>query len=574
MAALLVLARPAAADPRLTLTHAPPPRTLHMRARVVARAPPARRPRAATGPMPAAPPPLASAPPLRPRRARGDRGDRDDIGGLRDLGDPVSFSLDLGYQVEAANPSGRARLGARAPVDGQDYARLRAYGFGEAIGSTRGLGLAGLSSYVQLRFQAARRLRYQPEAGPQVEVAPPIATWFERSGVEIRTGWAEVRDLLPARWRLSQLRLRAGSQHVYGPWITHLDGALVAYDGALVTASAYAGLRHADYTRELVDTRPTVSGAALRFDLRGLPRPLPIAVAGELLRIGPARPSTAAAQPATASALLQADWRPRRDIAVIGQVRTLDGEVASQRLEVRARYQQVTNVLLALVRRTADDWQWDPALSVPDPDPMAARRYLDLGPVVPQLTGSVRAGTLIAENIDLLVRGAFAADGTDATGAIVNSFAAPYVELGGAVELRLRRTLALTLSALHRNTDRAPALPQRDVSGEPGALPAQAARGEEAFTEIGAAARLSLGARRFSSLVELFGRRTGYAALYEDPLLAVATTDVRLGTRITLEAWVGPRLRLFAAYDLSSALDAAPEISGYRSLRLMMSGVY
>ena len=59
-----------------------------------------------------------------------------------------------------------------------------------------------------------------------------------------------------------------------------------------------------------------------------------------------------------------------------------------------------------------------------------------------------------------------------------------------------------------------------------------------------------------------------------DPAQAVPTSDLRFGGRVTLEAWVSNQLRMFAAYDLSSAIDAQPEISGYRSLRLIVSGVY
>ena len=42
--------------------------------------------------------------------------------------------------------------------------------------------------------------------------------------------------------------------------------------------------------------------------------------------------------------------------------------------------------------------------------PPEARRYLDLGPGVPPLLASGRAGTLIKENVDVLVRGAIASD--------------------------------------------------------------------------------------------------------------------------------------------------------------------
>lgn len=560
-AALLVLAATTAveAEPRLRITHEPPPRSLKMRPKVVAQTPSATR---TTTPMPAAPPPISRA--VVPVEDQGVA--------LRDLRQKVSFSIDLGYTVEAANPTGKATLGARAPVVEQDYAALRSYGFGEAFASTRGLGWSSLSTYFAVRFQAARRLEYRLPTGQDVPVAPPIATWFERSGLEPRYGWAEVKDFLPKHWGLSRLRVRVGGQHIYGPWVTHVDGMLVSYDGSIVTASAYGGVRHSDYTREQSDKRPGVLGSSLRFDLRGLPKPLPIALQGEILAYGK---SDEAGQPASRSALLQTDWRPGRDVALIGQVRVLDGRAASQRLEVRARYRQVTNLVFDLMHRTEADWRWDPSLTAPDTnDAVAARRYLDLGPVVPQLMGSVRAGTLIAENIDLLLRGAFASKALDED-APVTSFAAPYVEMGGALEIRLRRTVALGASLLTRNTDHEPLLPPiTDMRGVAQPLPSSEHRGEDGFTEVGASAKMSLGARKFSSVIELYGRRTRYAQLYADPTLPVIYSDVRLGGRVTLDAWVGKGLRLFAAYDASSAIDLAPEISGYRSLRLMMSGVY
>ena len=568
-AVVIVLAATAAhADPRLELRHEPPPRSLTMRPRKVAQTPAAASARAAT-PMPGAPPPMARAPdPLEQTTA------------LRDLSQQVSFELDLGYQIDSANPSGKTSLGAPAPIVGQDYAQLRSYGFSEVFGATRGLGLASLSTYFAARFQAARHLDYSPSPGFSVPVPPPIATWFERSGGDIRYGWAELKDFLPRRWGLSKVRIRAGGQYIYGPWIMHLDGGLIGYEGKIVTASSYFGLRHSDYSLDQSNQRPQVAGASLRFDLRGLATPVPLAIQGEVLSMGESRVSANTHQPATASALIEGDWRPRQDVAMIAQFRSLDRRAASQRLELRARYHQVTNFVFDITHRTQDDWQWDPALVRPDADPSAAKRYLDLGPVVPQFVGSIRAGTLIAENVDLLIRGAFATDGKKSgpNGTIIkNSFAAPYVEIGGALEFRLRRTIAIGASLLSRSTshplplDMYPIFDQKDVA-QP--LPPQEVRGEEGFTEAGGSAKMSLGARRFSSLVEIYGRRTRYAPLYVDPTLTIPTSDVRLGGRFTIDAWVGEKIRISVAYDVSSALALTPEITGYRSLRLILSGIY
>src|SRR6185436_8847898 len=123
---------------------------------------------------------------------------------------PVSFSLNLGYQVDAARETGHDALGAPAPVVGRDYAHLRSYGFGEAFVSTRGFVVPSLSTYFSARFQAARRLEATLDPGevPPADrsLAPPIATWFERSGPELRTGWGELKDFLPRRWGLQHLR--------------------------------------------------------------------------------------------------------------------------------------------------------------------------------------------------------------------------------------------------------------------------------------------------------------------------------------------------------------------------------
>lgn len=567
LALLLLVTSTATAEPparpiKLTLDHEPRPRSLKMRRKVSQgpASPGARKPT----PMPAAPPVLTSRAYVAPLD--------DQVAARRDLTNKVSFSLDLGYQVDGASPSGKASLDARAPTDGQDYAALRSYGFGELFGSTRGLGLANLSTYFAVRFQAVQQLKLDGTSMVSGNVPTPIATWFERTGVEARTGWAEMVDFLPKAWGLRKLRVRAGVQHVYAPWVVHLDGITAAWEGTLLQTAIYSGVRHSDYTRTQSNRRPAVFGASLRFDLRGLPRPLPIALQGEFLALGE---SVEAEQPATQSAMLQGDWRPRRDIAVIGQVRTLDGNVASQRVEVRARYKQVTNLVFDLMRRTENDWRWDPSLVAPDLETGTARRYLDLGPVVPQVVGSLRAGTLIAENVDLYLRGAFAADVGDEPGELRNSFASPYAEVGGAFEVRLRRAIALGASVLTRDTQRGEdVMPTRDTPGSTQAIPANELRGEEGFTEAGATLKLTLGARQFSTGVEVYGRRTRYAILYEDPILEIPNTDVRLGGRVSLDAWIGPNLKLYAAYDATSTLEMSPQVTGYRSLRLMMSGVY
>ena len=571
-AILLISAAPAAADPGFALRHDPVPRNLRMRPRVAARQLPA------TESPPRAPIPMPVAPAVSVDSSLAEPSEG--LDGLRDVRQQVSFSVNLGYQVDGARPSGRPALDGRVPVAERDYSTLRSYGFGEAFLSTRGLGVSTLESYLALRFQAARTIFTDgADAGsPRVVVPSPIATWFERTGLEFRTGWLEVKDFLPHRLGLEKLRVRAGNQFVYGPWILHIDGFHATYEGETLTAALYTGSRHSDYTRDQSSRRPIATGASLRIDLRGLSS-IPIAIAGEYMGL---TKSDQTGEAAVNTELGEIDWRPRRDVVVIGSIRGVNGDLASQRVEVRTRYHQVTNFVFDITRRLSADWRWDPSLvsrptSMRDGLDTEARRYLDLGPVLPQLIASARAGTLIRENIDLLARVALATDLVTG-GAPVNSYSSPYVELAGAFEVRLRRQIALGISALSRQHTQLATPPEAEqIVDNPGtidALPNHSQIGEQGFFEIGASLRMTLGARRFSAMVEAYGRRTQYTILYRDPIEPLPETDVRGGGRVTVDAWVSRRVRLFAAYDVSSGIDTAPDINGYKSLRVMVSGNY
>lgn len=547
----------AAADVRIPSpreVREPLPRHLRMRPRAAQVAP--KQPVRPATPMPRAP--SVSATSNEPIAA---------LDGLRDVRQPVSFTLSLGYQIEGSRPSGAAGHASPAPVPDLDFSELRSYGFGEAFVSSRGIGMKRLETYFALRFQAARRL----ETSANEPLAAPIATWFERSGGELRTGWGEMTDFLPKRFGLSKLRVRAGDQFIYGPWVMHLSGLNVAYEGKLVGASLYGGQRRADYARDLVNNQPGAYGTSLRFDLRGLTDKVPIVVAGDFMHLNASEPLK---QPATDTSQLQLDWRPRRDVAVIGQLRWLDGEPAHRRVEIRTRYKDVTNIVVDFSQRFATDWRWDPTLVQRSDDITEAKRYLDLGPVLPQFMMSARGGTLIAENVDLFARLGGAIDATT-NDQQTSSFNASYFEAAGGLEVRLRRQVALGLSGLTRQTRRDdPTMKILDQRTAAQPLPETTLLGDDGFVELGTTVRLTLGARRFSALVEIYGRRTRFVPIYEDPLLEVPDADVRGGGRLSLDAWLGKRARVSVSYDASSALDSAPEITGYKSLRLVMTGVY
>nr|HEX4317183.1 hypothetical protein [Kofleriaceae bacterium] len=558
-ATLLLLVGAADAEPDLTLHHTPV-RHLTMRRKppvtaAVAAMPPAAR---------TAPPPPSLAPPPDPSH---------ELAGPREPGQRVGAQIDIGYTIDgtqvAENP---VTLGGHTTQLGIDVAQIRAYGFADAYVSTHGVGYTPLSTYLSARYELTDRLvGLDPRSGgaTTAPLAPPIASWFDHSNLMIRSGWAELGDVLPADWGMP-VSVRLGQQYVYGPWVMHMQGAVAAWTGKVLHATAYAGRRAPDYTYALLDsTQPAISGASLKIDLRDTPAAVPIVIGGDYMRMG--------FDDGTASTSYQGelDWRPRRDVVVAGSLRALDGELAHERVQLRGRYGQVTNYVVDIQGRQAADWQWDPSLVGPPSDATEARRYLDLGPTQPQLLASVRAGTVLFDNIDVLARYAFAHDYVSDV-AQHTSTNASYREVAGALEVRVRRTIAVGVSVLRRDVDHpdVSALQITDTAG-PQPLPGELLTGYDDFTEVGAIAKMSLGARRLSASVEVYGRTTNYQPLYvSQTMTAVPTDDLRGGGRVTVDAYISSKLRLFASYDLSSSIDLAPEITGYKSLRLVMEGVY
>ncbi len=562
LAIVALLTATAAAEPaKLKLEHQPP--RLRMRPHIAATTP------APAGPpstVPAAPPPTPPPP---------------DETVIRDVDRPIAARFSLGYVVDGTTLTNDRRLSSPDP---SSISAVRAYALGQGYLSTQGVVMPSLSTYFAAQFQIVNQPTGTAVDGSHPELRPPVATWFDRSGIEPKNLWGELKDFLPDP-RFAPLRVRAGELYVYGPWVMHMYGAKASWDAKLVKASVYVGTRVPDYTlgHLAARDRALIGGSSLRIDLRDLRHPIPFAIAGEVLGI--AALGSATGKPSR-HAQLEIDWRPRKDIALIGQARTHDDALANEHVQLRSRYGQVTNLVFDLTHRHDTDWRWDP--TVTEQDPLAAKRYLDLGPVLPQLLASARAGTLILDNVDLSVRGALASDLAGPTDQR-STYSASYAEIGGALEVRLRRTVALGVSGLTRETTRYTYLSQQinDVPGTPQMLPGQSdpGIGEKGIIEGGATLRMSLGARKFSALAELYGRRTEYAPVYcaaqnamtpcnSETDTGIPLRSTRWGGRMSIDAWVGQKLRIFAAYELSSSLDFAPSISGYKSLQLVMEGIY
>ena len=199
------------------------------------------------------------------------------------------------------------------------------------------------------------------------------------------------------------------------------------------------------------------------------------------------------------------------------------------------------------------------------------RKYLNIGPPLPRAMLRLRAGTVLLSAVDLLVSGAAAVEHAD-DGVLPSTFSSSFLEGGLALDVRVRRAIRLGASFEGR-TYRRQREPIEDTPGVPDPLfEDTGGLGERSYAQTGARIRYTTGARGFSAEGEFYGRiyapRTPYIETEE------LEVDSRLGGRFGIEAWVGQTLRLKAVYDVSGTLAYAPEITGLKSLRVMMEGSF
>ena len=353
-------------------------------------------------------------------------------------------------------------------------------------------------------------------------------------------------------------------------------GVISDYEGKLIHATAYAGSRVPDYTARvrLPESRDAIGGAALRFDLRDLASPIPFTSARRplVVHVG------AGAQSCRATARSTSTGGPRATRAHRPGA-PLDGHLANEHFQLRDALQDVTNVVLDVTLRHTSTGCGIRRWLEPRPD--APRRYLDLGPVLPQLFASLRAGTLIAENVDVCCAARRRIDLTPDRSA---DYVSPsYAEVGGALEVRLRRTLSVGASALSRQTERHDLSQRRSPTSR--TTPSDS-RQPSAIRR----ARI----HRDRNVGEDVARRAQFSAWSRSTAGAPATrsTTARWPGDVPTDATPACRLPRSAAGAGSRSmrgsasgsgcsrlrplerLDFAPDITGYKSLRLMMEGVY
>lgn len=555
--ALALAIAPAAAappPPGLFPRRVPMPTTLAMRVE-----PPPAPPAAAPAPAPAPPAPR----PARRRRAVVPR---------REPAPPrLTAQLAVGMAVDGAN---LRNLTADDPAigittagsdfeAGTNYRPARSYAFGEAFLGSRGLGVPGISAYLASRFRLA----------PATQLTPPLVDGWDRvDPVQVQSAWTEADGVIDSG-PLRTLRIRGGRQFLYGPAVAHVDGLAATWSSARLKLGAYLGSRVPDWNTASFGNQPRrlVSGGEVALTLRAGPRPL-------LVRLRALR------YDGSDHGDLTVDWTPRADVALTWTARGADGALARQRVAARIRVSDETRLAFEADLRRRADWLWD--YERRDDDPSRPRRYLDLGPTLPRTTVRGRAGTVLLDNIDALLFAGLAFDGSRADD--TPSFAsAGWAEGGGAFEIRMRRTVAVTLSGLARVYSRKDASPAVQVVDAENQI--QAARwptanvGERNLLEGGVQVRFTGGARKFSASGEIYARRTRYARLYVDDAVAEPLAEsldpltdsvIHGGGRFIFEAWISPRLRLRTEYELTNRFAAAPEIAGLKALRIIAEGRY
>lgn len=482
------------------------------------------------------------------------------------LSEKLIFRFNLGMGLDGGLPSGDPRLSGHCSDQTEnsclneagDYQRLRIYSFGDGVIGTRGLGMSGLNSYFAAHY------RFNQEFSQSAAAIPSIYDQ-DLQRTLVRSAYAELEDVFENPW-LRPLYARAGRSFQYGLSVMHFDGLTVGYDTRSIKVSAYAGQRTPLYEPRLVDNITgggTVSGWKFRVDLFELKR-WPLVVFASQLRFEEKNHFR------TGFAL-----RWNRDMLLSSSLRALDGSMARSHFRLRARISDVTTVNVQLTNRSKNDWSYG-LLQLRSPgnmaesDASAPRPYLDLGPVYPRSLLSVRYGTVLLRNLDLLLRASAALDRRH-EGVAPNSFSSSYAELGGATEVRVRRSLrvgaALSARQYFLGNERTSLVP-----GRPDDLPATlGATGVNSFWEGGLNFNYSPGARQFSASSEVYGRRYAFRSEY----LAENSTDFRSGGRFSLEGWVQDRVRLKAEYDLSfGALVMAPELRTLKTFRVLVEGSF
>ena len=492
-----------------------------------------------------------------------------DIEPARRLSEKVIFRVNLGFGLDGGerNCTGPANARTCEPMaSGSDldqreaYASLRAYGFGDVVLGSRGLGVSSLASYFAARF------RFDQSTGRLSTGVPSVHDASAVDNVLVRSGYAEAHQVFSNRF-LAPLYLRAGRQFRYGPAIAHFDGVTLGYDTRAFSMGAFVGSRVSMYgfpTGTYFDRGGLITGVNARFDMYEL-KQVPLVLSGNMLSFDKSGHFQGG---------VAIRWSP--DILVGATMRIRGRSFTRQRLSLRARISRVTTINAELEHRAREDWAYDLMVADTPYDATDPRRYLNLSVPLPRTYVNVRAGTVLLDNIDLLLRGAAAIVRVDDSQFEPSTFSSSYLEAGIGLEVRARRAIAIGAALLSRSYRREA---WQDLTGDndndvADPLPTNTgAIGERSFTEGGFTVRFSQGMRTFGAGAEIYGRLYSPQSPYIAP--ADEEYDFRGGGRFSVDGWASKRMHLRVEYDVAFVpTNVAPEIRGVKSLRVLAEGTF
>ena len=447
--------------------------------------------------------------------------------GQKPLSDRVIFRVNVGYGID-----GGERV-AESGLDLNNYAQLRTYYYGDVVLGSRGLVSPSLSTYFASQF------RFDETLSTTTSTPIPSLHYAERMGLPVpdlwyRSGYATWQGVGGIR-ALEPLYIRAGRQYRYGPAIAHFDGLTIGYEGDAWSFGGFTG-QAVDVTglpiSDLYRETGVISGLDGRLDLYRI-NGAPLVITGELLRFD-----------ATTHLNGTLALRINQDIALRASMRSRDGEIARTGIHLHARIRPVSLVDVRIESRSEHDWMYDLFASDDNDNDSNARedslfRYFRLGKTLPRLYFTARAGTVLLRNVDVLLhgRGALRQSEDDERSPHSTSFA----QAGGAVEVRVRRSVNLGIGLLARRYWRLEPSAE-DSAEQPDPLITDTdAVGERSFAEGNATVRYSQGARKFSAGAELYVRGYNFQSSYvwdvdsEDLPERLRELELRAGGRFSIE---------------------------------------
>lgn len=503
------------------------------------------------------------------QRLRKRLSESDTVGQQRDLSDKLVFRFNIGFGLDDGKPQcpfgvneddcnkSGALLNSGQSLTGAGYQQLRSYTYGDLVAGTRGLVFDSLSSYFAASF------RYDEET-PVTSSIPSVHDNNDVDAILIRSAYGEAEgDKLFEKSWLRPFIFKAGRMYEYGAGVVHYDGASFFYEKGPVAINLWGGARVGYWGNDLSGTSDSVSGFGLTLDFYKWRKWPLVAFANSI-----SYDSISFANQGVA-------YQFNRDISLRGNIRSVDDQAARQQLTLRARLSQVTTVFAEIDNRTEDDWVYDMLVrdavvlgEAPDP-----QDYLNLGKPLPRTLIRLRAGTVLFDAVDVLVSGAVAVEHASEKSSS-DAFSPSFVEGGAAFDLRVRRAIRVGGSFNARIYRRDSVLldedPNDSIAG--GVLETTGSFGERGFVQAGGRIQYSTGAKGLTASADLYGRVYDHQSPYFES--DVLDNERRIGGRFAIQAHIGDQMLVKAIYDVSGSLRYAPEITGIKSLRVMMEGTF